>query len=236
MPSVRSLLEAALVAVVLAEPGAVAQPVLSPDPSTAIGRRLDLSRFSDERGTGFAAILARDGRRTPWIVSPIYTRCRSTCSPLTAVLKRALGDSGLGPRDYSVVSFSFDPDERAEELAAFRQRMALPPGWLTLHTTDPEALTAALTTLDFRTVALGGGQLDHPNAVAVLTADMRVSEYLLGLDLGGRQLAAALARARAGGARRPVWRWPLFTLAALGFVASAFVFVSRLVRLRRARG
>jgi cytochrome oxidase Cu insertion factor (SCO1/SenC/PrrC family) len=237
LPFIRDLIAAVTVAAALAAAGpARAQPVLAPDPSAVVGKRLDLSRFTDERGTGFAAIRAaldRDGRRPPWIVSPIYTRCRATCSPLTGVLKRALIESGLGPRDYAVLSFSFDPEERADDLAAFRDRMALPPDWLTLRAMDAATLDAALTAIDFRTVALGGGQLDHPNAVAVLTADMRVSEYLLGLDLDGRRLAAALERARSGGAARPAWRWPLFTLAALGFVASAFAFVSRLVRLRR---
>lgn len=205
---------------------ATAQPVLAPDTTAAIGRRLDLGRFVDEHDAPFTP----DGRPTPWIASPVYTRCRSTCSPLTAALKRALAESGADAR---VVTFSFDPDERPEDLAAFRARLALPPGWLTLRATDRAALDAALATLDFRTVALADGQLDHPNLVVVLTPDMRVSEYLFGVDFTGQALAGALARARAGGAGRGAWRAPLFALAALGFAASAFVFVSRLLRLRR---
>jgi cytochrome oxidase Cu insertion factor (SCO1/SenC/PrrC family) len=221
--SVRSVLAAAAIVGGLAS----AQPVLAPDTGAAIGRRLDLSRFVDERGAPFTS----DGGPTPWIVSPVYARCRSTCSPLTAALKRALAESGAA--DARVVSFSFDPDERPEDLAAFRARLALPPRWLTLRATDGAALDAALATLDFRTIALADGQLDHPNLVVVLTPDMRLSEYLFGVDVTGRELAAALARARAGGAGRGAWRATLFTLAALGFAASAFVFVSRMVRRRR---
>ena len=178
-----------------------AQLVLSPDPSKAIGRRLDLDRFVDEHGTPFDAIRATegDGVRVPWVVSPIYTRCRSTCSPLTAVLKHALEESGLDPRSYRVASFSFDRDERGETLAAFRTRMGLPPEWLTLRAPDPAPLEGALLALDFRTVTIGDGQLDHPNLVAILTPDMRLSEYVLGLDFTASQVAAALDRARAGG-------------------------------------
>jgi cytochrome oxidase Cu insertion factor (SCO1/SenC/PrrC family) len=235
--SARSVLGAAAVLAVLARAASVpAQPVLSPDPAAAIGRRLDLTRFADERGTPFAtrrAAMDGAGRATPWIVSPIYTRCRATCSPLTAVLKRVLGEAGLRPADYAVLSLSFDPDERAEDLAAFRERMALPAGWLTLRATDGAALDGALAALDFRTVALAGGQLDHPNLVAILTPDLRVSEYLLGLDLRAGQLVGALERARAGGAGRRAWKGPLFAACVLGFVASAFVFAWSVLRLRR---
>ena len=233
MRSVPSLRIGALLLLALGRHVA-ADVVLSPDPARTIGKPLDLRGFVDERGTTFEAIRAADvGPGVPWVVSPIYTRCRSTCSPLTAVLKRALAEAD--PRSYRVVSFSFDRDERADALLAFRAHMQLPEAWLTLRTTDATVLDRTLTALDFRTIALGDGQLDHPNLVAILTPDMRLSEYVFGLDFTARDVAAALDRARAGGAGRRRWHSLLFVVAALGFTGSAFVFASRLVRRRQRR-
>ena len=98
--------------------------VLPPDPSLALGQIVSVDGFVDQSGQPFRAA-ADDGRA--WIVSPIYTRCPTTCSALTAALQAALRQSGLRSADYRVVSLSFDPEETDASLAEFRDRLRLPP-------------------------------------------------------------------------------------------------------------
>ena len=201
---------------------------LAPDPA-AIGRVIRFDGFVDERGQPFTAAPA-DAR--PWIVSPIYTRCPTTCSAITAGLKAAVEQSGLRPAEYRVLSFSFDPEETDASLAAFRARMQLPPDWITLRAGDPAALESTLRRLDFRTVRLDGGVLEHPNVIAILAPDRRLVAYLPGVALPAAELTGAVARARAAPGALDAWRLDLLGVAALGFLASSAGFVVLLARRR----
>jgi protein SCO1/2 len=209
---------------------AVATTVIPPDPGVAVGRVIPFDGFVDQDDRPFAAA-AGDAR--PWIVSPIYTHCPNTCSAITAALKSALRTAGLKPDADRVLTFSFDPHEDAASLREFRQRLQLPEGWLTLRAADPAALQATLRALDFRTIQLDGGMFEHPNLVAVLTADQRLVEYVYGVTPAPDRLAAAVARARGGVSAGDAWRPYLFFFAALGFTASAAVFVAVLARRQR---
>src|SRR5262245_60463316 len=93
-----------------------AATVLAPDPAVAIGQQSSFDGFVDQNGEPVVAASA-DAR--PWIVSPMYSRCPSTCSVITAALKSALQRAGLRPDEYRVLSFSFDPRETGAALAEF---------------------------------------------------------------------------------------------------------------------
>jgi len=211
--------------------------LLPPNPSSTVGNLIRFDGFVDENGREISASLpmqelVRD--RRPWIVSPMYTRCPHTCSAITAGLHRALDQSGLGPSEYRILSFSFDPNETDDSLRRFRARMELPSDWLTLRAHDPQAIERTLKSLDFRTITTGDGEFDHPNLVAVLAPDMRLNGYLFGINVSPTELARAVRRARAGVFAADAWRPYLFLFAALGFLASAWVFGLLLSR-RRAR-
>jgi cytochrome oxidase Cu insertion factor (SCO1/SenC/PrrC family) len=201
--------------------------VLAPDPSRAIGQVIAFDGFVDQFGRPFSA--ARDEPRA-WIVSPMYTRCPTTCSALTAALQAALRQSALRSTDYRVLSFSFDLHESDASLAEFRQRMQLPPEWITLRTADPAALERTLRALDLRTMQLDDGRIDHPNLVAVLDGGQRVVGYVNGLPLSSDTLARTVTRARDGASALDRWRPFLFLLAAVGFAASAAFFVAMISR------
>lgn len=205
-----------------------ATTIIPPDPSVTIGRMIPLDGFVDETGRPLVSGDAGDER--PWIVSPIYTRCPQTCTPLTNALHAALGTAGLGPLDYRVVSLSIDPAETAEGLAAFRTRLALPPGWRTVRATDPLVLGRTLRALDFRTITVADGILEHPNLVAVLGADRRLVGYVLGVRPDAGELAAAVKRARGGPGPLDRWRPVVTGVAAVGFVSSGIVLVALLAR------
>ena len=213
-----------------------AQRLLPPDPSKTIGGVVSFAGFVDAEGRDGESLMRPDasGRALPWIVSPIYTRCPHTCSPLTTGLRTALEKSDLQGTEYRVVSFSFDPDETAEGLRAFRAKLQLPDTWLTVRAARPEALERVLASLDFRTIKNADGQYDHPNLVAILAPDLRLTEYLFGIRFVPTQLAAAVRRAPNGPSPLAGWHGYLFAVAGTGLMLSAFVFVSVLLR-RRAR-
>jgi cytochrome oxidase Cu insertion factor (SCO1/SenC/PrrC family) len=212
--------------------GIHAQTLLPPDPGRTIGGLVSFEGFVDEQGRDVANLVGADQRA--WIVSPIYTRCPFTCAPITAALKSAVQESGLQPSAYRVVSMSFDPNETGAALRDFRERMQLPDGWLTVRAADPGALERTLTSLDFRTMEMGGGQYAHPNLIAVLTPGMRLSEYIFGVTFSPTQLAAAVEAARRGGARSRGWRGYAFVLSGIGLLVSAVVFFTLLLKRRRA--
>jgi protein SCO1/2 len=217
---------------------AAGQTLLPPDPAVSVGKVIPFDGFVDEDGRAFvpvagAATAVGDARA--WIVSPIYTRCPFTCTPITRALRSALEKSGLQGSQYRVVSFSFDPNETAEGLRAFRTRMELPAEWLTLRATDPVALERTLKALDFRTITMGNGEFAHPNLIAILAPDQRLVKYLFGTTFAPTEVAAAVQRARSGAAFAESWVPFLFPLAALGLLSSSLVFFSLLARRRRAR-
>ncbi len=211
-----------------------AQTLLPPDPSKTIGERVSLDGFVDENEREVAALSAATTDREPrvWIISPIYTRCPFTCSPITNSLKAALRDSGLEPADYRVVSLSFDPYETGESLRRFREMLQLPDGWLTVRAAAPAALERTLGSLDFRTMTIGDGQYAHPNLLAVLTPDLRLNEYLLGVTFSPSQLAAAVRAARTGGTSARAWYRNLAVVSGVGLLVSATVFGALLLRRR----
>jgi len=223
----------ALLTVLSLAVAARAQTLLPPDPARVVGKVVAFDGFVDENGADFSFSSAdQDGR--PWIVSPMYTRCPHTCSAITSALRRALEQSGLAESEYHVLSFSFDPNEDAEGLRSFRAKMNLPPAWITLRARDPAALERTLRSLDFRTITLADGVFEHPNLVAVLAPDRRLASYVFGVNFVADELARAVRRARDGVSGFDRWRVYLFFFAAVGFVASAAVFVFLLAR-RRAR-
>jgi protein SCO1/2 len=216
-----------------------AQTLLPPDPGKTLGGRVSFDGFVDENGRDVAALVgAPDGPDPPraWIVSPIYTRCPFTCSPITAALKTALRESGLQPSEYRVVSLSFDPKETGEALRAFRGSLQLPDGWLTVRAAEPSALERTLKSLDFRTMEIGDGQYAHPNLIVLLTPDRRLTEYIFGVAFSPTQLAAAVRAARGGGSRWRGWRGDVLVLSGIGLLGSAFVFVTLLLKRRAGFG
>jgi cytochrome oxidase Cu insertion factor (SCO1/SenC/PrrC family) len=214
-----------------------AQKLLPPDPAVSVGNVIPFDGFVDEEGRDFASLVREaDGPAAPrpWIVSPIYTRCLYTCTPITASLRAALDKSELQASAYRVLSFSFDPSETPEGLRDFRTRMHLPQDWLTLRAVDRAALERTLKALDFRTITIGEGAIEHPNLVAILAPDRRLAQYLFGVTFSSAEVDAAVRRAQAGVSPFARWEPYLFGFAAVGLIVSAFLFSSLLSR-RRAR-
>jgi len=172
---------------------AAAQTILPPDEKRTRGSSVpDVQLLSDDSTTFPLSSLA--GK--PIVVSPIFTTCPSTCSEITGSLRDALaaiGEPGVG---YQVLTVSFDPADGPAQLRAYRERMALPPGWR-LAAATPEDLARLLGAIDFHYAPLVEGGFAHANAIAVLSPALAVSGYVHGVFFEEKEIRAALERAAA---------------------------------------
>jgi protein SCO1/2 len=152
----------------------------------------------DERGTPL-----RSGdllHRGPLILVPVYYRCPDLC-PLTAhQLLAAIGGLHLAPEsDFTLAFIGILPNESAGDAAAARQTWAAPPEAQLLRVADMSAATRLLSALD---IGVGGTPGDstfrHEALVAILSADGRLSERLVGYDYSARDLELSLVKAAQG--------------------------------------
>lgn len=192
----------------------VLQPVMAQgfDPFTAagidssrVGSRLALdTRFTDQHGGSVRLGDLLNGQ--PTLLVPLYFRCPNVCGAALSTLFSQLANQPyrLG-RDFQVIAFSFDPREDVsaarEELAKLIQHwpaLANAPG-LHLLTGDAAASQALADSIGF------GYRFDpqqqqyaHSSAVAVVTADGRLSRWLYGLGYQASDLRLALTEAGQG--------------------------------------
>jgi protein SCO1 len=130
---------------------------------------------------------------TPTILAPLYTRCPLACPLITQGLKRAAAQASAPPSSYRVVLFSFDPSDTPEDLRRFRERQQVPLSWTVASTRSGDA-RKLLDALDYR-YGQAGDYFTHPNAVIVLTPDLRYARTVFGTTY---DIDAALAVARGG--------------------------------------
>jgi protein SCO1/2 len=161
----------------LASTPARAQVVTPPDASKTRGHRIpDVAVVTDDSTTFHLADLA--GK--PIIINPVFTRCPNACPAITTSLRDALAEIGAPEVGYHVLTISFDPADGPAELRAYRERLALPAGWI-VATATPANVAELLDALDFRTVAIDGGGFAHPNVIAIVTPALAISGYVHGL-------------------------------------------------------
>ncbi|TAN28949.1 MAG: SCO family protein [Castellaniella sp.] len=135
--------------------------------------------------------LRRDGRLA--IVNFFYTRCVALClaqGALTGQLQQAIAAEGLQHR-IRLISISFDPRDKAPDLARYAQRMGADPGvWQFLSFADPAQGKAALDVFGIMVVPAPLGEFEHNSAFHIVTPDGRLAR-VLDLDQPGKALEAA---------------------------------------------
>lgn len=155
---------------------------------TGDGRVLDLDRE-----------LRRDGRVA--LVNFFYTRCLALClaqGSLTERLQQAIEARGLQDR-IRLISISFDPRDRAPDLARYAARMGADPAvWQFLSFARPAQRDAVLALFGITVVPAPLGEFEHNAAFHVVTPDGRLARIL---DLDDPGLALRAAEDEAG--RRP---------------------------------
>ena len=170
----------------LALGGAASAELLPPESSHVAPRRLVVSDDQDvlRELRGMAA-------GAPALLLPIFTRCSGTC-PLTAVqLKEALGKARA---PFRVIVLSFDEEDRAADLQAFRERFRLPADWILARSDDAAATREYFDQLGFHFMKSGSG-FDHPNRTFVLSPAGAWAATLAGMQFQEMELDAAWWRA-----------------------------------------
>lgn len=207
------------------------QSILPPDESVTVGKRAPESWFLDENGD---TLRLRDLSGSPLVVSPVFTSCPHACPAITSSLVSALSGVGGAGQSFNVLTLSFDPNDTAEDLRAYREHTGMPAQWL-LANGSPDQIEPFLEALDFQYDPVPGGGFAHANVVAVLSPGLTVSGYLHGLMYTEDEVKTAL---RAAAPSRPLVERarPLILLAALLALVAVILAIRLTARPTSAAG
>jgi len=171
-----------------------------------VGKRipLDQLRFTDETGNPIAL---RDLFDRPVVLTLVYYRCPSICSPLLREVARVADIAQLEPgRDYRLVTISFAPDETSDMarrkkeniLATMKSRHVPADAWRFM-TGDPANIAKLTDAVGFRYSRSDEGMdYMHPSTVIFLSKDGLIIRYIKGLVFNPAELELAVADARDG--------------------------------------
>lgn len=134
----------------------------------------------------------------PILLSPVYTKCPSACSVITAHLKGAVKKAGGLGEKYTVVTFSFDHEDTPEDLQVFVQRWELDNmEWKTVSA-DSTSTALLLQSIDYEVVKDNYGEYEHPNVVVVISTDMKISRFIHGVIPRSRDINMGVLEASKG--------------------------------------
>jgi len=207
-----------------------AQTITPPDEAKTIGRTIPDATLIDDQGVRFAlySLLGE-----PFIISPVFTRCPHTCTLITTRVRDATAPvHGLGTK-YNILTISFDPGDTAVDLARYRERLDLPAGWR-LAVAAAADLAPLLDALDFHVAPVEDG-FAHPNVIAVIDGDGKISRYLDGLTVTEGEVRHALTAAWVGDSLVRKYRFWITGIAVLSALATAVVVFVTGRRSARAR-
>jgi protein SCO1/2 len=159
-----------------------------------IGKNLaDIEVFDSENKRTKLSELIKD---KPVILSPVYTKCPSSCSIITANLKEAVKKSnGLG-KEYNIITFSFDYFDTPKELKTFKKRWNISGEEWKVLATDKENTMKILSSIDFEIIKEKSGDYLHPNVIVVITPKMKISRFVYGVFPSARDIDMAVLEAK----------------------------------------
>jgi protein SCO1/2 len=167
-----------------------------------LGAHLPLNlTFRDEHGR---PVPLHELITRPTVIAPVYYRCPNVCHFLQGELAQVLPQLKLvAGADYQVLSISFDETETPELAARNRDTYLaaaggqLPPGSWRFLTGDLDQIMALTGAAGYRFQRVGV-DFQHPVAIIVVSADGMIVRYLHGTRILPKDLALALAEAKAG--------------------------------------
>jgi cytochrome oxidase Cu insertion factor (SCO1/SenC/PrrC family) len=172
--------------------------------------------------TGVAARLTDLGDG-PYVVVPIFTRCRAVCSLVAKSLKAAWGDGGGQDASARIVLISFDPQDTPADMARFRDLFELPRSWH-LATIEREEGLKFFSALGFRWRTLAERRFDHSGKIFVISDELRIASVLGPDQLTTERLEERVVAAETGAslARRIGTHW-------IGFFGVGVILLGLLV-------
>ncbi len=154
----------------------------------------DITVF-DSKGNSF--LLSDLIKEKPVILSPIYTKCPTACSAITANLKKSISEvDGLG-NSFKIITFSFDSADTPEDLKAFEEKWELTSDNWKVVSAKGNNISALLSSIDFEIEwNAANQQYDHPNVLIIVMPSGKISKYVHGVAPETRTLKIALMEAR----------------------------------------
>jgi cytochrome oxidase Cu insertion factor (SCO1/SenC/PrrC family) len=167
----------------------------------------DAALMLDSADEGVTVRLTELGKG-PYVVAPIFTRCRAVCSLVAKSLHSAWGERGPEGVSAQIVLVSFDPEDTQADMAHFRELFDLPHTW-SLATLEREEGLKLFSSLGFRWRTLSKRQFDHSGKIFLLTEDLRIAAVLGPDQLTPERLQAEVEAASSGAslARRIGTHW-----------------------------
>jgi len=162
---------------------------------------LDLT-FTDSTGK---EVVLGDLLEHPTILTLVYYRCPTICSPLLRELGNTIDKLDMEPGvDFDLVTLSFDVEETTElaaqakeSLLSDRAREVPPDAWHFL-TGTPENIEAITEAVGFKFRKEEGKDFVHAGTILFLTTDGKIVRYLNGKNLLPADIKLAVLDAAAG--------------------------------------
>jgi protein SCO1/2 len=154
--------------------------------------------FVDEEGRT-VTLRDRVPRDKPFILVPIFYECPRLCGLTLSGVANLVNDLPLTlGKDYSVVSYSFNPVEGPKEAAAKRTsvltRLKKPlrerRGWQFLSS-SAEVINTLNGQLDFR-VRMADKEFEHSSAIFIVEPEGHVRKYFAGVEFDPGKVRSAL--------------------------------------------
>lgn len=161
--------------------------------------RVDLSlEFVDSDGERGALknFLVAD---RPFILVPIFYNCPRLCGLTVSGVVDLVNQMSLSlGSDYSVIFYSFNPDDTTKDAAEKRaktvSRLSRPPvapSAVRFLTASPSTIQAINEQLDFR-IRYADKELEHSSAIFIVRPDGTVQRYFAGVEFSASRIAQAL--------------------------------------------
>jgi protein SCO1/2 len=202
---------------------------IPPNESETLGKPLPHVKLVDSYGNTFD-IYELKGK--PIILSPIYTHCNSACPIITDSLKKVIPKLGKPGKDFWVITFSFDPEDRVEDIRKFQQDHLIDGfGWKVVIAKDKEELFKLADAIDLRFMSLENRDFVHPNLLVIISPDMRIKKYIYGVVFDYRDLKKALEEESILEKARPY----LFFAGLLGFVSTSLYVLLKFFKFKKVK-
>jgi protein SCO1/2 len=135
----------------------------------------------------------------PFILVPIFYRCPRLCGLTVSGVVELVNHLTLElGRDYSVVMYSFNPDDTRRDAEEKRAKMVarinkkpLSSASVRFLTAKPEVISSTNDELGFR-VRYADKELEHSSAIFVVTPDGGVVRHFAGVEFNPSKVAQAL--------------------------------------------
>jgi protein SCO1/2 len=207
---------------------AFASTSLTPDWSKVSGRKLPDVVFTD--GLDQQVRLA-DYNNKVVILHPMFTHCPSTCLLMSSRLSAAIeGLSSVERERLRVLSFSFDPAEKIEDLKKFENIFHVDRKIWKIVRAKPQMIQELLDALDFRTLQLSAANFEHANLVFVIGTDRVVRDYILGSDLTADRLKKAIQLNDISYSGVLTLKSYIYVFAGIGLLISTFIAAQQLMK------